>query len=137
MSVDFNGSWNMISNDNFEPYMQALDINFATRKIAVLLKPQKIIEQKGDSFIIKTNSTFRNYHVQFTVGEEFEEDTNGLDNRKCKSLVTCDNNKLVCVQKGEKKNRGWTHWVEGDELHLELCCENQICKQVYKKVSKA
>uniref|UniRef100_A0A4W3H6X2 Retinol binding protein 7b, cellular n=1 Tax=Callorhinchus milii TaxID=7868 RepID=A0A4W3H6X2_CALMI len=94
------------------------DIDFPTRKIANLLKPQKVIEQKGDSFIVKTLSTFRNYRVQFTVGEEFEEDTKGLDNRKCKSLVTWVSNKLVCVQKGEKENRGWTHWVEDGDLHL-------------------
>ncbi|GCC34155.1 hypothetical protein chiPu_0012628 [Chiloscyllium punctatum] len=137
MSTDFNGTWNIISNDNFESYMQALDIDFATRKVANLLSPQKIIEQKGDSFIIKTISTFRNYEVQFTVGEEFEENTKGLDNRKCQSLVTWDNNKLVCVQKGEKKDRGWTHWIEGDKLYLELNCENQVCKQVYKKVPPA
>ncbi|XP_060707952.1 nicotinamide/nicotinic acid mononucleotide adenylyltransferase 1 [Hemiscyllium ocellatum] len=137
MSTDFNGTWNIISNDNFESYMQALDIDFATRKVANLLSPQKIIEQKGDSFIIKTISTFRNYEVQFTVGKEFEENTKGLDNRKCQSLVTWDNNKLVCVQKGEKKDRGWTHWIEGDKLYLELCCENQVCKQVYKKVPPA
>ncbi|GCB65978.1 hypothetical protein scyTo_0004884 [Scyliorhinus torazame] len=135
MSTNFNGTWNIISNDNFDPYMQALDIDFATRKIAAMLSPQKIIEQKGDSFNIKTRSTFRNYEVQFTVGEEFEENTKGLDNRGCKSLVTWDNNKLVCVQKGEKENRGWTHWIEGDKLYLELNCENQVCKQVYKKVS--
>lgn len=24
----------------------------------------------------------------------------------------------MCVQKGEKENRGWTHWIEGDMLHL-------------------
>lgn len=36
------------------------------------------------------------------------------------SLVTWDNDKLVCVQTGEKKNRGWTHWLEGDDLHLVL-----------------
>lgn len=34
------------------------------------------------------------------------------------SLVTWENDKLVCVQTGEKKNRGWTHWLEGDDLHL-------------------
>ncbi|XP_048470820.1 retinoid-binding protein 7 [Rhincodon typus] len=86
MSTDFNGTWNIISNENFESYMQALDIDFVTRKIASLLSPQKIIEQKGDSFIIKTISSFRNYEVQFTVGEEFEENTKGLDNRKCKPI---------------------------------------------------
>ncbi|XP_059511576.1 nicotinamide/nicotinic acid mononucleotide adenylyltransferase 1 [Stegostoma tigrinum] len=137
MSTDFNGTWNIISNENFESYMQALDIDFATRKIARMLSPQKIIEQKGDFFTIKTISSFRNYEVQFIVGEEFEENTKGLDNRKCKSLVTWDNNKLLCVQKGEKKDRGWTHWIEDNKLYLELFCENQVCKQVYKKMSPA
>lgn len=36
----------------------------------------------------------------------------------CQTVVNWENDKLVCVQKGEKKNRGWTHWIEGDELHL-------------------
>ncbi|KAI2649655.1 Ubiquitin conjugation factor E4 B [Labeo rohita] len=34
------------------------------------------------------------------------------------SLVTWEGNKLVCIQKGEKKNRGWAHWIEDDKLHL-------------------
>lgn len=34
------------------------------------------------------------------------------------TTVNWDNDKLVCVQKGEKKNRGWTHWMEGDTLYL-------------------
>ncbi|MEE6485164.1 hypothetical protein FKM82_014188 [Ascaphus truei] len=74
----------MISNENFESYMQRLDIDFATRKIAKLLKPQKIIDQKGDAFTVRTLSSLRNYLIEFTVGQEFDEDTKGLDNRKCK-----------------------------------------------------
>ena len=34
------------------------------------------------------------------------------------TLVSWDGDKLVCVQKGEKENRGWKHWIEGDMLHL-------------------
>ena len=34
------------------------------------------------------------------------------------TTVTRDGDKLVCVQKGEKANRGWTHWIEGDLLYL-------------------
>ena len=52
-----------------------------------MLKPQKVIEQSGDSFTIHTYSSLRNYLVQFKVGEEFDEDTKGLDNRKCKVKV--------------------------------------------------
>ncbi|XP_048639607.1 retinoid-binding protein 7 [Marmota marmota marmota] len=108
-------------------------IDFATRKIAKLLKPQKVIEQNGDSFAIHTYSSLRNYLVKFKVGEEFDEDNKGLDNRKCKSLVTWDHDRLTCVQNGEKKNRGWTHWIEGDKLHLEMFCEGQVCKQTFQR----
>ncbi|KAM3824262.1 uncharacterized protein M6D78_016750 isoform 3-T5 [Vipera latastei] len=108
-------------------------VDFATRKIANMLKPQKEIKQQGDFFCIKTTSTFRNYFVEFKIGEEFDEDNKGLDNRKCRSVVTWNNDKLVCTQNGEKKNRGWSHWIEGDELYLELRCEGQTSTQVFKR----
>ncbi|MBN3291040.1 RET2 protein, partial [Polypterus senegalus] len=95
-----------------------LDIDFATRKIALHLNQTKVFSQNGDKFETKTLSTFRNYELNFTVGVEFEEHTKGLDNRKVQTLVTWDGDKLICVQKGEKKNRGWKHWIEGDKLHL-------------------
>ncbi|KPP72645.1 retinoid-binding protein 7-like [Scleropages formosus] len=133
MPVDYSGTWDIVSNDNLEGYMVALGIDFATRKIAGMLKPQKVIEQDGDSFTIKTLTTFRSYSFSFKIGEECEEVTKGLDNRKCQTVVNWDNDKLVCVQRGEKKNRGWTHWIEGNKLHLEMYCEGQVCKQVYGK----
>uniref|UniRef100_A0A8C9SZB0 Retinol binding protein 7 n=1 Tax=Scleropages formosus TaxID=113540 RepID=A0A8C9SZB0_SCLFO len=93
-------------------------IDFATRKIANLLKTRKVIEQDGDVFTFTTVSSLKNYKSSFKLGEEFEEMTKGLDNRKCLSQVNWVGDHLVCVQKGEKKDRGWTHWLEGDELHL-------------------
>ena len=59
------------------------DVNVALRKIANLLKPDKEIVQNGDHMIIRTLSTFRNYIMDFQVGEEFEEDLTGIDDRKC------------------------------------------------------
>ncbi|XP_030585376.1 retinoid-binding protein 7 [Archocentrus centrarchus] len=133
MPADLSGTWDMVSNVNFEGYMLALGVDFATRKIASVLKPQKVIKQDGDCFSIQTLSTFKNYECSFKTGEEFEEVTKGMDNRICQSVVSWQNDKLVCVQKGEKKNRGWSHWLEGDELHLELTCGDQVCKQIYKR----
>ena len=37
------------------------------------------------------------------------------------TTVSWDGDKLECVQKGEKEGRGWTQWIEGDELHLVGC----------------
>ncbi|XP_037346155.1 retinoid-binding protein 7 [Pungitius pungitius] len=133
MPVDYSGTWDIVSNVNFEGYMVALGIDFATRKIASMLKPQKVIKQDGDCFTIKTFTTFKNYESLFKIGEEVKEVTKGMDNRSCLTVVNWENDKLVCVQKGEKKNRGWTHWIHGDELHLELTCEDQVCKQIYKR----
>ncbi|CAI5687470.1 retinoid-binding protein 7 [Oreochromis niloticus] len=133
MPANLSGTWDMVSNVNFEGYMVALGVDFPTRKIASMLKPQKVIKQDGDCFTIQTLSTLKNYECSFKTGEEFEEVTKGMDNRTCKSVVNWENEKLVCVQKGEKRNRGWTHWLEGDELHLELTCGDQVCKQIYKR----
>lgn len=68
-------------------YVSPADIDFATRKIAMHLKQTKVIVQNGDRFETKTLSTFRNYEVNFTIGEEFEEHTKGLDNRVVKASV--------------------------------------------------
>ncbi|KAL4678225.1 hypothetical protein H8959_020899 [Pygathrix nigripes] len=134
MPVDFTGYWKMLANENFEEYLRALDVNVALRKIANLLKPDKEIVQDGDHMIIRTLSTFRNYIMDFQVGKEFEEDLTGIDDRKCMTTVSWDGDKLQCVQKGEKEGRGWTQWIEGDELHLEMRVEGVVCKQVFKKV---
>uniref|UniRef100_H3A7B5 Retinol binding protein 7 n=1 Tax=Latimeria chalumnae TaxID=7897 RepID=H3A7B5_LATCH len=133
MPADYNGTWKMISNENFENYMMALGIDFPTRKVAKLLMPQKIIQQDGDNFTVRTLSTFRNYHVEFKVGEEFDEDTKGLDNRKCKgNCSTWGGGRLVWLKKkcGSENPGKWPH----TSWKLELHCEDQVCKQVFKKI---
>ncbi|KAM6918971.1 retinol-binding protein 2-like [Xenentodon cancila] len=133
MPADFNGKWILETNDKFEDYLKALDIDFATRKISISLSQTKVIVQDGDKFDFKTLSTFRNYEATFTVGLEFDEYTKGLDNRHVKTLIRWEGDKLVCTQKGEKSNRGWRHWIKGDKLYLELTCEDVVCLQVFRR----
>ncbi|CAL8369328.1 unnamed protein product [Lota lota] len=127
------GTWEMVSNVNFEGYMVALGISSGLRKTAIKLKQKKVIEERGEECIIKTISALKNYTLSFTVGHQFDEVTKGLDNQCLKSLVTWEGEKLVCEQIGQKKNRGWAHWIEDGKLHLELFCEGQVCKQVFRK----
>uniref|UniRef100_A0A3B4EFG6 Lipocalin/cytosolic fatty-acid binding domain-containing protein n=1 Tax=Pygocentrus nattereri TaxID=42514 RepID=A0A3B4EFG6_PYGNA len=114
----YHGFWKMISNENFEAYLKALDVNIAVRKIATLVFCDKDINQNGDHFIIRTFSPFRSYTMEFDIGQEFEEDLKGIDDRKCKTTVTWDGERLECVQKGEIEDRGWTHWIDNDHLHV-------------------
>uniref|UniRef100_A0A673KSC5 Retinol binding protein 1, cellular, tandem duplicate 1 n=1 Tax=Sinocyclocheilus rhinocerous TaxID=307959 RepID=A0A673KSC5_9TELE len=59
------------------------NVNVAIRKIAVLLQPDKYITENRDHFIIKNVSTFKNYNMDFVVGQEFEEDLGPVDGRNC------------------------------------------------------
>uniref|UniRef100_A0A670XZX4 Retinol binding protein 1 n=1 Tax=Pseudonaja textilis TaxID=8673 RepID=A0A670XZX4_PSETE len=83
MPADFNGYWKMLSNENFEEYVKALDVNISVRKIASSLKPDKEVIQEGNHMIIKTLSSFKNYIMDFEIGTEFEEDLTGVDGRTC------------------------------------------------------
>uniref|UniRef100_A0A3B3HDL4 Cellular retinoic acid-binding protein 1 n=1 Tax=Oryzias latipes TaxID=8090 RepID=A0A3B3HDL4_ORYLA len=118
MPPDISGKWILETNDRLEDYMKALNIDFATRKIALALSQTKLITQDGDKFTIKTCSTFRNYEISFTVGVEFDEHTVGLDNRHVKSLIKWEGDELVCTQTGQKANRGWKHWLQSEKLYL-------------------
>ncbi|XP_069346430.1 retinol-binding protein 5 isoform X1 [Eulemur rufifrons] len=118
MPPNLSGYYRFVSQKNMEDYLQALDINVALRKIALLLKPDKEIDHQGDHMIVKTLSTFRNYVLEFEVGVEFEEDLRIVDGRKCQTIVTWEEEQLVCVQKGEVPNRGWRHWLEDEKLYL-------------------
>lgn len=50
-------------------------MGFATRKVGNMTKPTTIITVDNDKVTLKTQSTFKNTEVTFTLGEEFEETT--------------------------------------------------------------
>ncbi|OWK03931.1 RBP5 [Cervus elaphus hippelaphus] len=134
MPPDLTGYYRFISQKNLEDYLQALNINMALRKIALLLKPDKEIDQRGNHMTVKTLSTFRNYILEFEVGVEFEEDLRIVDGRKCQSIITWEGEQLVCVQKGEIPNRGWRLWLEGEMLYQEVTARDAVCQCIFRKV---
>ncbi|KAJ8392904.1 hypothetical protein AAFF_G00071080 [Aldrovandia affinis] len=136
MALNLSGFYQMVSQENMDAYLHALDINFALRKIVCLLHPSKEIthDPATGHMKIRTLTTFRNFNMDFTLGQAFSEDLGPVDGRVCETTVDWQGDKLVCVQKGEKENRGWTHWMEGDLLHLEMRVEGVVAKQVFKKV---
>nr|KAF6370343.1 retinol binding protein 5 [Myotis myotis] len=95
MPPNLTGYYCFVSQKNMEDYLQALNINMALRKIALLLKPDKEIDHQGNHMTVKTLSTFRNYVLEFEVGVEFEEDLRMVDGRKCQELTARD---AVCKQ---------------------------------------
>lgn len=57
-------------------------INFVLRKVGNSITSYEEIKQNGDDWELNITSTFKNAHLKFKLGEEFDETT--LDGRKCK-----------------------------------------------------
>ncbi|KAK9513990.1 hypothetical protein VZT92_027482 [Zoarces viviparus] len=133
--LNYSGTFHMVEQENMDSYLAALDINFALRKIVCLLRPSKEIahDPATGTMKIRTLTTFKNFMMDFTIGEEFTEDLGPVDGRTCQTTVSWEGDNLICVQRGEKEGRGWTHWLEGDKLHLEMRVQGIVAKQVFKK----
>uniref|UniRef100_A0A8C3I1R7 Fatty acid binding protein 7 n=1 Tax=Chrysemys picta bellii TaxID=8478 RepID=A0A8C3I1R7_CHRPI len=110
----FCATWKLIDSQNFDEYMKALGVGFATRQVGNVTKPTVIISNEGDKVVIRTQSTFKNTEISFKLGEEFEETT--PDDRNCKSVVTLDGDKLVHVQKWDGKETNFVREIKDGKM---------------------
>ncbi|XP_044290735.1 fatty acid-binding protein, heart [Varanus komodoensis] len=131
MAEAFVGVWNLVESHNFDGYMKALEVGFATRQIANLTKPTTIIEYDGGQMTIKTQSTFKNTEITFKLEEEFDETT--ADDRHVKSVVTLEGGKLVHVQKWDGKETTLVRELKDGKLILTLTMGNVVCTRTYQK----
>ncbi|XP_022340034.1 fatty acid-binding protein homolog 5-like isoform X1 [Crassostrea virginica] len=95
------GHWKLFSSDDkWDEYMRTLGINFVLRKVGNSITSYEEMKQNGDQWELNITSTFKNAHLKFKLGEEFDETT--LDGRKCKSTFVIEGEDLVHYQKGIK-----------------------------------
>ncbi|XP_073487967.1 fatty acid-binding protein, adipocyte-like isoform X1 [Aquarana catesbeiana] len=108
---------------------------FATRKLAVTLKPDVIICNDGNKWNIKTESTFKNTDLCFVLNELFEETT--ADGRTCQTTITLDGGKLIQHQKwdekGEEKESTITREVQKNQLITTCIFGDTQCRRVYDR----
>uniref|UniRef100_A0A8C1GG36 Fatty acid binding protein 7, brain, b n=1 Tax=Cyprinus carpio TaxID=7962 RepID=A0A8C1GG36_CYPCA len=130
----FCGTWKLVSSENFDEYMKALGVGFATRQVGNVTKPTLIISKEGDKVVQKTQSTFKNTEISFKLGEEFDETT--VDDRHCKSTVVLDGDQLVHVQKWDGKETIFVREIkDGKMLMVRLFTVQYIIKTVLVRTS--
>ncbi|XP_056597410.1 fatty acid-binding protein, heart [Triplophysa dalaica] len=127
----FVGTWNLKDSKNFDEYMKAIGVGFATRQVGSMTKPTTIISMDADIITLKTVSTFKSTEINFKLGVEFDETT--ADDRKVKSKLTLDGEKLVHVQKWEDKETTLVREISGNNLTLTLTMGDIVSTRHYVK----
>nr|ACI68244.1 Fatty acid-binding protein, heart [Salmo salar] len=121
----FVGTWKVISSENFDDYMKALGVGFATRQVGNRTKPSLIINMDDQGMIcLKSQSTFKTVEVKFNLNEPFEETT--ADDRKTMTVFSLENGKLVQKQKWDGKESTIEREVTGDGKLIAKCVMGDV-----------
>ncbi|CAB1320632.1 unnamed protein product [Coregonus sp. 'balchen'] len=121
----FVGTWKMISSENFDDYMKALGVGFATRQVGNRTKPSLIINMDDQGMIcLKSQSTFKTVEIKFNLNESFEETT--ADDRKTMTVFTLENCKLVQKQNWDGKETTIEREVTGDGKLIAKCMMGDV-----------
>ncbi|XP_069462694.1 fatty acid-binding protein, brain [Ambystoma mexicanum] len=127
----FIGTWKLVESINFDEYMKALGVPFATRQMGNVTKPTLIISKEADRIVLRTQSTFKNTEIAFKLGEEFSETT--VDDRVCKSVIKMKGDKLVHVQKWDGKETSFVREIKDGKMTMTLTFGDVIAARHYEK----
>ncbi|XP_030015066.1 fatty acid binding protein 4b [Sphaeramia orbicularis] len=132
MVEQFVGNWKLSDSDNFDEYMKAIGVGFATRQMGNMAKPNLLISVDDDGVItLKSQSTFKTTEAKFKLNEEFDETT--ADDRKTKTTVTLENGKLVQKQTWDGKTTTVEREIQDGKLMAKCVMDDVVALRTYVK----
>ncbi|XP_038832766.1 fatty acid-binding protein, adipocyte-like [Salvelinus fontinalis] len=127
----FVGTWKMTSSENFDEYMKAIGVGFATRQMGNMAKPNLLFSIDDGVISMKSQSTFKTTETKFKLNEEFDEMT--ADDRKTKTLVTFENGKLVQKQTWDGKTTTLERELQDGKLIAKCVMDDVVALRTYEK----
>ncbi|XP_034554358.1 fatty acid binding protein 4b [Notolabrus celidotus] len=132
MVEQFVGNWTLASSENFDEYMKAIGVGFATRQMGNMAKPNLVISVEDSGVIsLKSETTFKTTEIKFKLNEEFEETT--ADGRKTMTTFTLENGKLVQLQAWEGKKTTLERELQDGKLTAKCIMDDVVAVRTYEK----
>ncbi|XP_033983666.1 fatty acid binding protein 4b [Trematomus bernacchii] len=132
MVEQFVGTWTLLSSENFDEYMKAIGVGFATRQMGNMAKPNLVISVDDAGMVsMKSETTFKTTEIKFKLNEEFDETT--ADGRKTNTLITCENGKLVQQQTWEDKTTTLEREIQDGKLRAKCVMDDVVAVRIYEK----
>ncbi|KAG9342528.1 hypothetical protein AGOR_G00193210 [Albula goreensis] len=132
--MTFNGTWKVDRNENYDKFMEQMGINMVKRKLAAHDSLKITIQQDGDKFNVKENSTFRSLEINFTLGVAF--DYNLADGTELTGSWALEGDMLkgTFTRKDNGKQLLTTRTVSGDEMVQSYSYDGVDAKRIFKRV---
>ncbi|XP_076593143.1 fatty acid binding protein 4b [Chaetodon auriga] len=132
MVEQFVGTWTLTASENFDEYMKAIGVGFATRQMGNMAKPNLVISVDDAGLIsMKSESTFKTTEITFKVDEEFDETT--ADGRKTKTIITFENGKLLQTQSWDGKKTTLEREIQDGKLTAKCIMDDVVALRTYEK----
>ncbi|XP_063781104.1 fatty acid-binding protein, adipocyte-like [Pseudophryne corroboree] len=133
MPEELIGTWSLAegNNEDFNKYLEALGVGFVIRKAILALKPDVTICINGDTWCIKTVSTFKTKELSFKLNTEFEEAT--ADGRNVKTIVTLEDGVLKQKQMVDGKENLMTRGVKDGRMITTLSYGEVKCVRIFDR----
>ncbi|XP_034467660.1 fatty acid binding protein 4b [Hippoglossus hippoglossus] len=132
MVDQFVGTWTLSTSENFDDYMKAIGVGFATRQMGNMVKPNLVISVDAGVVSMKSESTFKTTEIKFKIDEEFDETT--ADGRQTKTTFSFDNGKLVQKQTWDGKTTTLEREIQDGKLAAKCIMEDVVAVRTYEKV---
>ncbi|XP_041942831.1 fatty acid-binding protein, adipocyte-like isoform X1 [Alosa sapidissima] len=128
----FVGTWALKSSENFDEYMKAVGMSFATRQMGNMTKPSLVISVGDQGVVsIKGVSTFKTTEIKFKLNEEFDETT--VDDRKTRTLITLENGKLLQKQMWDGKETTIERDLQDGKLVAKCVMNDVVAVRIYER----
>ncbi|KAM9851742.1 fatty acid binding protein 4b [Aulostomus maculatus] len=132
MVEQFVGTWKLTASENFDEYMKAIGVGFATRQMGNMAKPNLVISVDDAGLIsMKSQTTFKTTEIKFKLNEEFDETT--ADDRKTKTLITFENGKLVHKQTWDGKTTTLERELQDGKLTAKCVMDDVVALRTYER----
>ncbi|NXN33731.1 FABPL protein, partial [Nycticryphes semicollaris] len=127
--MSFTGKYELLSHENFEPFMKALGLPDDQIQKGKDIKSISEIVQDGKKFKVTVTTGSKVMQNEFTIGEECEMEM--LTGEKVKTVVQMEgNNKLVANLKGLKS----TTELNGDTITHTMTMGDLTYKRISKRI---
>ncbi|XP_034409417.1 fatty acid binding protein 4b [Cyclopterus lumpus] len=128
----FVGTWTLTASENFDEYMKAIGVGFATRQMGNMAKPNLVISVDDAGLIsIKSETTFKTSVIEFKLSEEFDETT--ADGRSTKTTITLENGKLVQQQTWDGKKTTLEREIQDGKMTTKCVMDDVVAMRTYEK----